>query len=107
MKIELEIPDWASTARLVILHGMECVAVKLPHEDHWKVKDIRCNQCGLCCHDNPVTPFKIDEDGKCEKLDFDGSLFPCKARTFKPYNCLLDPPEDFEGCCITYKKVKV
>ena len=105
MKIEIDLPDWVEERRLVILAGIECVASKEPSENYWKIKETRCNQCGMCCFDYPPTPYGVDGEGKCNKLRFDHGKWECLARTEKPYNCLLDPIEDDIGCCITYKKV--
>ena len=103
MKIELEIPDWAAERRIVILAGIECLAIKEPTGD-LKVKDVRCNQCGVCCFDYPPTPYGTDDEGKCNKLIFRRDKWDCLARTDRPYRCLLDPIEEDIGCCITYKK---
>lgn len=111
MKIEVEIPDWAAEARITILAGIECVAVKDSFNDFWLVKDARCNRCGECCLDNPNTPFGVDDEGKCVKLykDEDRGEYWCMAKSQRPYNCCLDPTEQEMknlDCCITYKRVK-
>jgi len=106
MKIELEIPDWATEGRLMILSGTECVATKESKEDHWLVKETRCNLCGECCLDSPNTPYGLDDEGRCVKLVFDREKWWCMAKAHRPYNCLADPIDKNLECCITHKKVK-
>ena len=108
MKIELEIPDWATTARLLIVAGNECVAKKLPHQNFWMVKERRCNQCGECCLDSPTSPFGVDDEGKCVKLKFEDNKWTCNIGSDKPIKCVLDPNLlGFESCNITHKKVMI
>jgi hypothetical protein len=106
MKIEIEIPDWAASTRLLIIAGTECVAQKLPQDDFWQVKKIRCNRCGECCLDSPPTPYGLDDEGKCVKLIREGEEWICTAGMGKALRCVLDPNiVGYEACCITHKKV--
>ena len=106
MKIEVEIPDWSEGRRILIVAGSELAAVKLPHEDFWKVKERRCNRCGECCLDSPPTPYGIDDEGKCNKLIKDDDEWLCTAGMGRTLRCLLDPNlVGYEACRITHKKV--
>ena len=108
MKINLEIPKWAESARLLIVAGNECVAQKLPHQDFWMVKEIRCNQCGECCLDSPPSPYGFDDEGKCLKLKFEDDKWHCMAGSDKPIRCIIDPNiRGYEQCCMTHKKVVI
>ena len=106
MQIEIEIPDWAKERRILIIAGCELAAMKLPHEDFWKIKQQRCDLCGECCLDNPPTPYGVDDEGKCNKLRKDGNQWICLAGSGRTVACLKDPPESYEACRITYQKVK-
>lgn len=104
MKVELDIPDWATDRILTLLAGQELVAI-WNEADGWKVKIERCNLCGECCCDVPEghLPFGITGDGKCKMLQKDGT---CGAGHMKPFACLGDPAEsEFKnlGCSIRYK----
>jgi len=104
MKIELDLPDWVGKDDiLMLLHGQELVAFKHPCGD-WKVKKVRCNQCGECCLDVEPghVPFPV-EDGKCSMLDTSGEKWFCKAGHKKPFACLGDPlKENSPNCVIEY-----
>ena len=107
MKIELEIPDWADSTRVLIIAGTECVAQKLPHENFWMVKTTRCNRCGECCLDGPPTPYGLDDESKCLKLKLIDGQWTCMAGMGKSLRCVLDPNlVGYQPCCIEHKKVK-
>ena len=107
MKIEVEIPDWAEERRILILAGTELVAMKRGHEDHWLIKETRCNRCGECCLDRPPTPYGLDDEGKCLKLEQIGGEWACTAGMGIGLRCVLDPNlVGYEACCITHRKVK-
>lgn len=109
MKIEIEIPDWVTERRLLILAGTELVAKKEPWDDFWEVKNDRCNLCGACCMtfkpNSNQTPYGVDEEGKCKALVKYGDTWECSAGTKRPYECLFDP-KDEPDCCITTERVK-
>ena len=112
MKIEIELPDWVEDQEIKILAGMEMVAKKLPWNNYWEVKDIRCNNCGDCCMDVPVGlgkwMFPVNAEGICSKLYEEDGKMLCGAKYDKPYRCLDDPlKSNSPNCCITYKIVKV
>lgn len=107
MKIELEVPDWVVNRRILILAGGECVAQKMPDDDHWNVKVDRCNHCGECCLDSPPTPYGLDDEGKCVKLVLERGVWECTAGLDKPLRCVLDPNLiEYGPCNITHRKVK-
>lgn len=97
------LPDWAKERRIMILAGTELLAVKLPWSN-WKVKKIRCDNCGHCCMTYPSTPWGVDNEGKCLKLEKQGDKWICTAGIQKPYNCLQDPNSESE-CCIEYEEI--
>jgi len=110
MKIEIEIPDWATKHRILIISGSECVAQKLPHQNFWMVKETRCNQCGECCLDYPSTPFGVDDEGKCLKLKLeDGKCICLMEGSDKPIRCIIDPNlrQGYEYCSMTHKRVDI
>jgi hypothetical protein len=93
MKIEIEIPEWATNANqhLKILSNQELVAFKEPGGD-WEIKKTRCVQCGECCMDVfNLTPFGGDDEGKCNALVKEGDRWLCTAGADKPFRCLQDP----------------
>jgi hypothetical protein len=99
----LELPDWAKDRGLMLLAGQEIV-FWWNESDGLRVKSERCNKCGECCCDIPdgYLPFGITGDGKCKKLQPDGT---CGAGRMKPFVCLGDPAEsEMEnlGCSIKY-----
>ena len=103
--MKITIPDWVSTDEtLTLLAGQELVAFKHPMKE-WKVKSVRCNQCGNCCLDlsNILTPFGTDDEGKCNKLKKEDDKWLCTAGHQKPFCCISDPAsiEDVD-CCIRY-----
>ena len=106
MKIELDLPDWVfdKTSTLRILKGLELVAFREPKKE-WKVKKVRCVQCGECCLDMPDghTPFGSDEEGKCNALKKEGDKWICTAGDKKPFVCLGDPLKgNTPSCSIEY-----
>lgn len=104
MKLELELPDWVDPdATLMLLCNQELVAFKFPRKK-WRIKKVRCNQCGQCCHDTPEghTPFG-STDNVCNALKFEDGKFLCTAGANRPYRCLPDPLEGvYSECCIEY-----
>ena len=101
------LPKWARNKAkdnpTIILVGNELVAVKNPREN-WKLKKVRCNQCGECCMDIPANllPFGTNESpsGKCNMLEKEGEKWLCRAGHMKPFSCLFDPADT--DCCIRY-----
>lgn len=108
MKIELEIPDWATETRLLIIAGNECVAHKRPQDNHWLVKEERCDLCGKCCLSGGISAFGTTDDGLCVKLKKIGGKWECTAGLDKPIRCTIDPNiAGYKACGITHKKVKI
>ena len=76
MKIEIDLPDWVDERHIRIFAGVELAAFKWSHEDFWKVKDGRCQQCGECCtnlknHTEPTINgecIHLDEERKGKRL---------------------------------------
>jgi len=104
MKIEIELPDWVDKDKtLMLLSGQELVAFKYP-KGEWKVKEVRCDQCGECCHDTPEghTPFG-STDNVCNALEFRDGKFYCTAGPNRPHRCLPDPLEGVYNCSIKYR----
>ena len=105
MKIVLELPEWVDERHIRIFAGVELVALKLGHEDFWKVKDTRCQRCGECCKGiknhkfpniNGACIHLVDEPGQPGKKK-------CNIVLHRPRTCEVDP----KSCKhITYKKVK-
>jgi len=98
------LPKWINPKdTLMILCGQELVAFRTPEGD-WKVKQIRCDQCGECCLDTPDghTPFGSDDEGKCNALEKEGDKWLCTAGARRPFRCLPDPKEGLYDCCIRY-----
>jgi hypothetical protein len=111
MKITLELPDWCDERHIYIFAGIELAAVKIYGEDHFKVKEGRCNQCGECCVDSQWTACFDKEKGYCEHLEILGEERRCKLGTMRPFSCSTGDPMTLpEGpwvkCCITYKQVR-
>lgn len=102
MRIEIDIPEWAAERRLIVLAGIELVAFKEPWGP-WKIKRVRCDQCGQCCMtfkpNSRQTPYGVDDEGKCNELKKNGDKWECGAGIMKPYACLMDPIDEPE-CCI-------
>lgn len=112
MKITLDIPDWADERHIRILAGIELVAFKLAQEDHFKVKDVRCDWCGDCCTGFTQEKhfFNVTDNGECEhlqKADRFGRRV-CSVAINRPHACTNDPVHLIERgeCPITYKVVK-
>ncbi|NIS53446.1 MAG: hypothetical protein GWN00_39805 [Aliifodinibius sp.] len=107
MKITLELPDWCEERHIRIKAGIELVALKLAHEDFFRVKKDRCVQCGKCCsHLNDRHFFKVI-DGKCEHLKpgiEKGKATHCDIAIMRPNPCDNDPLKLIEkgDCHITY-----
>lgn len=98
------LPDWAKDRRLVLLSGIELVAAKDYGHD-WKIKKVRCNQCGECCLDMEpdYLPFGVSKEGICNMLEQAGDKMLCKAGHVRPLCCLADPEkENAFHCCIEY-----
>lgn len=104
MKVVLDIPKWADKHRLVILSGLETVAMKEPFEDFWRVKEVRCSRCAECCLNTPPG-VEHNEEGACIHLLKEDEEYRCGLGTLIPYNCVLGVPEDF--CTVTYRRVKI
>lgn len=103
MKIELELPDWVDkNLTLMILSGQELVAFKEPKRD-WKIKKIRCIQCGECCLIDPNNVPFLGENEKCIYLNISGDKCACMAGEKKPFGCLIDPlKQNVPTCAIEY-----
>jgi hypothetical protein len=107
MKIVIEIPDWCDERHIRILAGIEMVAYKLAHEDHFMVKTERCSNCGTCCSDlSPRIPH-AGPDGVCIHLIPDGPKKMCSLGVDRPFICSVsrDRKGSPEGCTIEYRKV--
>jgi len=109
MRVVLDLPDWVDERNIRIFAGIELVAHKMHNEEVWKVKDERCNMCGLCCmkfregrfHYFPVV------DGCCIHLKPDGpDRNICDIALHRPFPCGGDPKDMIEKgtCVITYKE---
>lgn len=108
-RITVDLPDWA-TGKLVILADGELAAKLEPGSDKWQVKDVRCIQCGSCCHDmiERNSPFGVDDEGRCKmvKLEHD-RIFTCQVRKWFA-RCADDPlRENVPDCSITYTEQDV
>ena len=106
MEINIEIPKWAIDKSkdnpIIILIGNELAAIKNPKED-WKIKKVRCVQCGECCMDMPPGHLPFGTSGeKCNKLKKEGNCWICTAGHMKPFACLFDPIDKDIGCAIRY-----
>ena len=109
MRIVLDLPDWCDDQAIRIIAGQELVAKKMPWEDRWKVKTVRCNNCGECCMmlSPGDMPHEIDDEGKCSKLVKEGGQWLCSLRqkTWVPLCCVDDPlKENSPNCCIEYEE---
>ena len=107
-KIELWLPDWCKDQHLMVIAGQELAAEKYPWLEKWKVKTVRCNQCGECCMtlNTGDVPFVVDDEHKCSMLKHEDGKWLCTARqkTWVPLSCLHDPlRENAPGCCIEYE----
>ena len=86
MKIELELPDWA-TGIITVHNNMELVAYQDPGKE-MKVKEVRCDNCGECCLSVPEGYFSWDVvGGKCSRVEKRGDKWFCTAGKEKPFNC--------------------
>ena len=102
MKLTIDVPEWAQERSIVILAGMELLAIKRP-EQPLQVKVIRCNRCGKCCMDVGDSPLiKADTYGGCPFLEIESpGVYKCGAGFDKPYSCLMDPnKKNVPECCI-------
>jgi hypothetical protein len=102
--INFKLPEWIDENQtLTLLCGQELIAFKHPNEE-WKIKKIRCNQCGECCMNIPDNfLYGTNGEGKCNKLVKEGDKWLCTAGKDKPFCCLQDPANIEEiGCCIRY-----
>jgi len=112
MKITIAIPDWADERHIRILAGIELAAVKLAHENFWRIKETRCDQCGKCCQGFTQGKHFFDViNGDCEHLrDKPGPTDQkeCAIAINRPHACSNDPIHMIERgeCCITYRIVK-
>lgn len=118
MKVRLDLPDWVDERHIRIkaderndihvLAGVELVAIKYQLEDHWLVKDQRCNMCGDCCTGLPTTHVYPTVNGECIHLgkpDRQGRRM-CQIPLYRSRICDADPPPGkHPRCSITYKKV--
>lgn len=102
MKIELELPDWA-TGIIWIHNNQELVAYKMPGKEV-KVKKVRCDNCGECCLSVPEGHFSwgVDEEGKCNKVKKQGEKWICGlSGNEKPFNCCTLVTE--KHCTVEWK----
>jgi len=102
MKIEIEIPDWATSGALYILSGIELVAYKRIGKN-WVIKTDRCktaqaaDNCGKCCTITPMVLAGLLNVSK-EK---DSCIFVCRDKTKPEYGrCLLGLERPFI-CCVS------
>ena len=112
MKITIEIPKWAERRDIVVMAGIEGLAVKRCDDPYIYVKTDRCNNCGKCCRAPHIAgAFPLDGQGNC--IQQIGKSFECGLRVDRPRVCCYSDPviakkkdaEDF--CSIRYKKIKV
>lgn len=108
MKVVLDLPDWVDERHIRIMAGVELVAIKRAGEDHWRIKDGRCNMCGDCCTGlkNHVYPTI---NGDCIHLKPPNAhgQRECGIALYRARTCENDPREgQFKRCSITYKRVK-
>jgi hypothetical protein len=100
MKIELELPDWA-TGTIFIHSDKDLVAYKVPGKE-MKVKKVRCDQCGECCLSVPDGWFSWGSDGgKCNYVKKVGDKWICTAGHEKPFNCCTVVTE--KNCTIEWE----
>ena len=108
MKIEIDIPDEFAERQLTLVAGQrELAAFKLPNNDYWEIKIVRCNNCGDCCMGLcwKKEPYNPDKDGKCSKLKKEGTKWMCSAMWETPLRCLSDPSKEVNPiCCIEYER---
>ena len=76
-----------------------------PWDDTWKVKKVRCNNCGECCLDvGENWTFPADDEGKCSKLIKEGDKWVCDAKYDTPIRCVPDPLKaNAPLCCVEYE----
>ena len=101
MKIEIELPDWA-TGTITIHSDMELVAYQVPGKE-MKVKKVRCDNCGECCLSVPDGHFSWEvEEGKCSRVEKVGDKWLCTAGgKEKPFNCCNVVSE--ENCTVEWE----
>lgn len=93
------LPDWAQDQEITLIAGLELLVHKMPGQPA-EIKRVRCNYCGACCMDYPMTDYGIDDEGKCEKLEKEGDKWICRAGVKKPFNCLQDPLKSNDPDCV-------
>jgi hypothetical protein len=96
MRVEIDIPDFVSPARVIhILAGMEPVGKIDPHTYKVYVKVSRCSRCGQCCQ-KVDCPFLIQRPG---------APFECGLNLERPYICCVSEPRDIETCTVQYREL--
>lgn len=111
MKIEIELPDWADERNIYVFAGIELVAVRTFQEDKFRIKDIRCNSCGVCCSVlDPKTHFFPVIKKRCIHLENEPGTkdkWRCRLGIHRPFLCSFWPEDRIgelpEYCCISYK----
>ena len=98
MRIELDIPDWATDQTIRIISGLEMVAYK-DTKGYWQVKEIRCQRCGECC-----------KKENCDKLSLQEVTAVCERGLSMPFHCLVALPcydaKYQNKCLVQYKEIK-
>ena len=109
MRVELDLPDWVDERHIRIMAGIELVASKMSHEDFWRVKETRCNQCGICCMNLKPNHIYPIINGRCVHLrEIAGGKYECNYALYRSRACGNDPQKYLNSgeCCITYKICK-
>lgn len=93
MNLNIDLPDWVEEEKraIYIMAGIETVAYKMPGEN-WKVKSVRCSQCGKCCQNFGEQTGELKsmvESGNCKYLVSDGEKLICSLGSSRPFNCSI------------------
>lgn len=110
MKVELELPEWASERHIYVLAGIELAAYKNAESEDWYVKTVRCNSCGECCKNLVPGQYPLKANKECLHLVPDGNKLICGLGVMRPLPCCegdLEKNKENKDkvCCIRYKKV--
>jgi hypothetical protein len=116
LKVLIEIPDWTDleNKQILIMNQREVIAKKEIGQDY-EYKTVRCNYCGVCCHDVGADwLYGRDENNICLELKYqeyhhgDGTVqkgWMCTAKGSEvPFSCTIGRDPDPNKCVIRYKK---
>lgn len=111
MKINIELPEWCDTRHIYIMAGIELAAVRIYGENRWKIKTVRCNQCGKCCEYSKYTPSFDSIKGYCPDMEILGEERRCSLSINRPFACctgdpMTIPDGPWKDCCIEYKVIE-